>query len=366
MSMTNNTSGAGLTTTSAAFTPEDFGNLVDMAVKAKSIAAKVATAFSTDRDRVTFPKWVADPGVGFYGELDEIQVEDGDTAEVSSPVYKTAGISRLSNELRDDSNPAVADLLGRGLSNQIARSVDAAFFANTTAKGFSGLLSIDYSVVGTSLTNLDGFVAARFAAEAAGSQLSAWIVRPAVAEALSKLKTNSTDSNESLIAFVEDGITVVGLPVLISDQVDADTIAWGIPAEHVVFVTRQGTRVERFPDVQHDGTFVRAVARHTVVFLNEPGVVRLMESPVTYTVNVGSASAGTFTLSLNGKTSATIAYNASTATVKSTIVAIDDGVSADDVTVTGSAGDYTITVPGTLTADFSGLTDGEDADISAA
>ena len=64
--------------------------------------------------------------------------------------------------------------------------------------------------------------------------------------ALSKLKIAS-GSNQSLIQFVEDGITVAGLPVIVSDQVDANTKFWGIPHAHVVLVVRKGTRVERFP-----------------------------------------------------------------------------------------------------------------------
>ena len=51
-----------------------------------------------------------------------------------------SGLVLISNELQDDSDRAVADPAGAGLSNQIARSVDAAFFADTTAKGPDGLL----------------------------------------------------------------------------------------------------------------------------------------------------------------------------------------------------------------------------------
>ncbi|MCP2626507.1 phage major capsid protein [Mycolicibacterium smegmatis] len=353
--------------TANSFTPEAYGDLVDLAIKAQSVTARTATTVPTDKVKINFPIWTADPTVGWYNENDEIAETDGATDEVEVTPTKTAGLTPVSNELAEDSTPAVADQVAAGLANQITRAIDAAFLGNTTAKGPNGLLSINYTpvAVGTSLVNLDAFVAGRYAAEAAGSKLTSWIVRPEVAEQLSKLKTAS-GSNQPLLAFVEDGITIAGLPVVVSNQVDADTVAWGIPADHVKFVMRKGTRVEKFPNVQRDGIWLRAVSRLGIGFVNEPGVVRLMLTPIAYTVNVGSASAGTFTLSLNGKASATIAYNASTATVKSTIVAIDDGVSADDVTVTGSAGDYTITVPGTLTADFSGLTDGEDADISVA
>lgn len=275
MSMTNYTTGSGLKTTADSFTPQDFGSLVDLAVQARSIAARSATPFGTDKDKVTFPVWKADPTVAFYNELDTIATTDGDTAEVPVSIFKTAGLTLMSNELKGDSDPAVADQVGAGLANQIARSVDAAYLANTTAKGPNGLLSIAYSTVdtGASLSNLDPFVQARYAAVAAGSQLSSWIVAPATAEALSKLKI-ATGSNQSLIQFVEDGITVAGLPVLVSDQVDAATKFWGIPKDHVVVVTRKGTSVERFDAVDRDGTWVRAVARFGIGFLNPAGVVR--------------------------------------------------------------------------------------------
>ena len=73
---------------------------------------------------------------------------------------------------------------------------------------------------------------------------------------------------------MEDGITVAGLPVLVSDQVDANTLFWGIPKQHVMFVQRKDTTVERFPAVQQDGTYIRAVSRIGLAFLNEAGVVR--------------------------------------------------------------------------------------------
>jgi HK97 family phage major capsid protein len=261
--------------TADAFTPEDFGGLVNLAVQAKSIAAQSATMVSTNKHKVNFPLWTADPSVAWYNELDTIAATDGTTDEVECTPLKTAGLVLISNELRDDSDPAVADLAGAGLANQIPRAVDAAYFANTTTKGPSGLLSITYTPVdtGASIANLDPFVQARYAAIAAGSELTNWIVRPAVAESLSKLKV-ATGSNQSLLQFVEDGITVAGLPVLVSDQVDSNTLFWGIPKQHVMFVQRKDTTVERFPAVQQDGTYIRAVSPIGLAFLNEAGVVR--------------------------------------------------------------------------------------------
>lgn len=121
---------------------------------------------------------------------------------------------------------------------------------------------------GSVLTNLDPFVSARFAAKAHGSDLTSWIVSTETAEAISKLKV-ATGSNQSLLQFVEDGIVVAGLPVVVSDQVDAETVFWGIPKAHTVLVMRKGTKVERFPNVQKDGIWLRAVSRLGLAFLNQ-------------------------------------------------------------------------------------------------
>lgn len=82
----------------------------------------------------------------------------------------------------------------------------------------------------------------------------------------------------------------------------------------------------------------------------------------TYTVTLGSPSAGTFTLTYGGNTTATIAYGAANTAVKSALVALDDGFGTTDWTVTGSTGGpFAITVPRTgtvLTGDGTALTGG--------
>jgi hypothetical protein len=41
-----------------------------------------------------------------------------------------------------------------------------------------------------------------------------------------------------------------------------------------MFVQRKGTTVERFPAVDQDGTYIRAISRLGLAFLNPAGVVR--------------------------------------------------------------------------------------------
>lgn len=77
------------------------------------------------------------------------------------------------------------------------------------------------------------------------------------------------------------------------------------------------------------------------------GYAALYGSPVSeYTVTLGTQSSGSFTLTFEGNTTATIAYNATAANVKSALVALDDGYTSSDWTVAGSAGGpYTVTTP---------------------
>lgn len=259
--------------------PQDFGEMLDLVVQAKSVAANASTISTTTKQKTGFPLWVADPGVGWYNELDEITPADGDTDEVEVIPSKTAGLTLISNELANDSDPDVANQIAEALANQIAHAIDGSFFANTTAKGPNGLLSLATQVVdpGASVSNLDPFISARYAAEAHSAKLTHWLVSPATAEALSKLKVGS-GFNQSLIQFVEDGITVAGLPVLTSTHVDADTVAWGVDKTQLRYVLRQGTTVERFPSVTNDGLYIRAISRVGFGFLNPAGVVRLHQA----------------------------------------------------------------------------------------
>ncbi len=79
-----------------------------------------------------------------------------------------------------------------------------------------------------------------------------------------------------------------------------------------------------------------------------------------FTITLGGATAGTFTLTWAGKTTAPIAFDATSAAIKSALAALDDGYTASDFTVTGSTGGpFAVTVPGgVLTGDGTGLTGG--------
>ncbi|WP_145012981.1 phage major capsid protein [Mycobacterium marseillense] len=265
-----------------AWTPEDYGKLIDTVIAAKSIAFQAGTVISTSSESFRTPMLTADPSVGWYAENTQISLTDPETNELVVTPKKVAGLTQISNEAAADTNPAVADQVGQSLGRAVAKKVDAAFFASTTTNGPSGILSLTgINVVDTStvtLTSLDPFHEAKTAALADGAVLSHFILAPDVALTLAKAK-QQTDSNMGLLASVGDGITLAGVPVLVSTDVAAGN-AWGVDAAQILVVQRTGTTVVRSTEAafDYDAVQVRATARVGFGFANPAGVVRLYDA----------------------------------------------------------------------------------------
>ena len=263
------------------FTPADFGELLNKAIQAKSTAFLATTLFTTDKVRVQFPLWVSDPAVSWLAELEEITPTDGSTGEVVCTPCKVGGITTVSNEAVEDTDPAIAEAIASGIANQIATSIDVAFLGDGSgaAKVPDGLLSTAYQTVdtGASVTNLDPFIAAIFKAKSVGANIDRWVMNPTVAETLSKLKKQS-GSNEALLQLVADGLQVAGIPVLTDPNVDAVTVAWGIDSTRTKTVLRKGTEVKRFDVVRQDALDVRGIARVGFAFQHPQANVRLYDA----------------------------------------------------------------------------------------
>lgn len=265
--------------TADTWTPADFGKVLNKAIQAKSTAFLAGSTFGTDKVKVQFPLWNSDPAVTWLDELEVIVPTDGTTGEVIVIPSKAGGIVTLSNEIRKDSDPEIADQAAAGIANQIAHTIDAAFLANTTAKANNGLLSLTTSVVdtGASITNEDPFIDAIFAAEAVGAQIDRWVMHPNVAKTLSKIK-KATGSNERLLQRTTDGAFIAGIKVLTDSKVDASTFAWGIDSSRVKIVLRQDTEMETFDVPRQDAIDVRGIARVGFGFLHPLSVVRLYDA----------------------------------------------------------------------------------------
>ncbi|MCX2716091.1 phage major capsid protein [Mycolicibacterium sp. J2] len=105
-----------------AWTPEDYGKLIDLVVAEKSIAFQAATVVQTSSESIRFPTLTADPAVAWYGENSTIALTDPTTGEIIITPKKVAGRTQISNEAADDSNPAVAEQTGRTLARSILRA----------------------------------------------------------------------------------------------------------------------------------------------------------------------------------------------------------------------------------------------------
>ncbi|UJL27005.1 phage major capsid protein [Mycolicibacterium vanbaalenii] len=265
-----------------AWTPEDYGALIDTVIAEKSIAFQAGTVTNTTSETTRFPMYTADPAVGWYAENSQISLTDPTNNELVITPKKVAGLTQVSNEAADDTNPAVAEQIGRGLARSIAKKIDSAFFGNTITNGPNGLLSLgSVSVVDTgtvTLASLDPFHQAKHDALAAGANLTHFILAPDVALTLAKAK-ETDDSNKGLFESVADGVTLAGVAVLVSTDVAAGN-AWALDSTQIHVVQRTGTKVVKSRDAafDYDATQVRATARVSWGFANPAGIVRLYDA----------------------------------------------------------------------------------------
>ncbi|MUL80509.1 MULTISPECIES: phage major capsid protein [unclassified Mycolicibacterium] len=269
----------------AAWTPEDYGNLIDTVVAEVSVAFRAGTIVSTGSETFRVPLYTADPTAAWYAEHSTIALTDPTTNELVITPKKVADRTQISTEAAEDSNPDVANMVATGLARSIAKKIDAAFLGNTVTNGPSGLLSlVGINEIDTDtypFTNLDAFHHAKADALADGAKVSVWLVAPDVALALSTTKELTTGSNKGLLDAngVADGTLLAGVPVIVSPDVTAGTV-WGIDSSQVVVVQRTGTTLKRSFDAAfaEDAVQVRATARISWGFANPAGVVRIYDT----------------------------------------------------------------------------------------
>ncbi len=255
----------------AAWTPEDYGALVDRVVDATSVAFTAGTVIDTQLQSIRIPILAADPSTGWYAENTPITLTDPTTTEIEIKPTKVAGLTQASNEAVADSEPAVANQIGTSLARDISKKVDAAFFANTTTNGPPGLLSVSgVQVVDTGAVwaNIDAVHDGKAAALAQGANLTHILLAPDVALQLAKTKVQ-TGSNQGLFDNVADGITLAGLTVLVSPAIPAGN-AWAVDNSQVLIVRRTGTAVVVSTDAAFgsDAVQIRATSRVGFGFAN--------------------------------------------------------------------------------------------------
>lgn len=76
-----------------AWTPEDYGKLIDTVIAAKSIAFQAGTVIPTANESFRTPMLTADPSVGWYAENTQISLTDPETNELVVTPKKVAGLT---------------------------------------------------------------------------------------------------------------------------------------------------------------------------------------------------------------------------------------------------------------------------------
>ena len=104
-----------------AWSPEDYGKLVDLVLAEKSIAFRASTTITTQSESIRFPMLTAHPAVAWMVENTQISLTDPTTNELVVTPKKVAGLTQISYQAASDSNPAVADQIGRGLDRSVAK-----------------------------------------------------------------------------------------------------------------------------------------------------------------------------------------------------------------------------------------------------
>ncbi|KOG53042.1 hypothetical protein ADK76_29260 [Streptomyces griseoflavus] len=272
-----------LTTTPgvSGITPDDYGPLIVQPVERQSVALQVASNLKTDRAKVHIPIVRTDAGASFVAEGEEIAATDAVMGELEIVPAKCAGLSIVSSELAEDSDPDAQKLVGDGLARSIAGALDRSFFGALSAPNPAGLESVaDVGTVnaGTKFTNLDAFQEAINRAEDVGATLTAFAANPVDALTLAQLK-QTKDSNVPLLGSdptAPTRRTIHGVPLYVTNAVTVGTV-WGIPRDRVMVVMRRDVTLDVSKHVRftRDQVAIKATMRAAHAFPHPAAIQRV-------------------------------------------------------------------------------------------
>lgn len=261
--------------------PSEYGALVVQPALAASVFAQVATIATTGGNAYRIPLVVADPVAAWVAEGAEITPSDPTLQELVVTPSKVAGLTVVSRELADDSNPEAAQVVGDGLARDIARRIDQAGFAGLASPapaGLSTLSGIQTYVNASAFANLDFAAQAISKAETVGATVTAFVTSPATALALATIK-QATGSNQPVLGADATSATsrqILGVPMFVSQYVAANTL-WAVDASRVWLVVRDDATVESDRSVffTSDRVAVKATMRAGFGLVHPQSVVKV-------------------------------------------------------------------------------------------
>lgn len=263
-------------------TPTQVAELLVLPTFEAAVCTQVANVVQIGSTSLRIPRVTTDPTAAWTLEGQEIAVTDADLDEVIVTPSKLAGLSIVSRELANDSSPQAAEVVGQGLSRDLARKLDQAMFtgmASPAPAGLATLAGVSTVPAPTAWANADPFVAATFEAEEVDARLTAFVSNPADALALSQLK-EETGSNKPLLSAGDPTQAarrqLAGVPLFVSRFVAEGTV-WGIPGDRVAVVVREDAEVTSDASVffTSDRVAVRAILRAGFGFPHPAAVVKI-------------------------------------------------------------------------------------------
>ncbi|WP_454115472.1 phage major capsid protein [Microbacterium lacticum] len=280
--------------------PDKIHELITLPVERESVAIQTSTLVPTEATRTHIPLVTGDPSASWVAEGDEIGATDPTIDDIIATPAKIAGLTIVTNELAADTTPAAANIIGDGLSRDIAKKIDLAYFGRRGASvvqpnGLEDLVSPTLTVLETAWANLDPFAEAISNAEILGLELTSFVANPADALILAKLK-EATGSNKPLLGSDPTNPTkrtLQGVQLLTSPGVRVGTI-WGVPASRSIIVRRADVdlAVDRSAYFTSDRTAIRATMRVTFAFPQPAGMQRVMlGSDAVPTISAATPSA---------------------------------------------------------------------------
>jgi len=261
--------------------PDEVSTLVVQPVTSASVATQTATVVMTGSHTFRIPRVTEDPTAAWVAEGAEITPDDMTLDEIEVTPAKVAGLTIISRELADDSDPSAHTVIGEGLARDIARKVDAAFFGALAAPAPSGLGALAGTTpvaAGTAFADLDPFAEAMSEAEQLGATLTAFVANPADALTLAQLK-DATGSNRPLLGVDPSQPTrrtIFGVPLYVSPDVTAGTV-WGYDRSKVWVVMRDDAKIEvdRSVFFTSDRVAIKATMRVGFAFPHPATVVEI-------------------------------------------------------------------------------------------
>ncbi|MDQ3416517.1 MAG: phage major capsid protein [Actinomycetota bacterium] len=261
--------------------PDQHGPLVVQPALDGSVFARIATTVTTSSTRYRIPVVSADPTASWVAEGAEITPSDPTLQELVVTPAKVAGLTVVSRELADDSNPAAAQVVGDGIGRDIGRRIDQAAFgglASPAPAGLSTLSGVQSYTNASAYANLDWAAQAISKAETVGATITAFVTSPAVALSLATIK-QATGSNQPVLgadATSATSRTVLGVPLHVSPYVAANTL-WAVDGSRVWLVVRDDASVEADRSVYFtsDRVCVKATMRAGFGFVHAASVVKV-------------------------------------------------------------------------------------------